>query len=797
MATPELQSPGDETTSSSSTSIIPVYPDGTAIEWNGNPAHLFGILHDTDKFYKRTGHFQPYIRQRAVVTTGGKTIVSSVKDIPFVQGLATDPVDVRNRNLTNLCPPTAKRIAEYDADAASLTAGSGSSAPTFADTPNIKASLTAIAASHPAEYPINEFMVEREGKRLYASLIRIVKDPASLRRLTTACEGDVDKLVSELVRIRDTAEPGDIAVATGERDAHVSKGIPGEITYDSFDSFWETYVHLERMKHPNSRATGSTSIQMINALILNDPSLRDIFEIKLETHAAKAAAVTHSDPATQDQLRLDFHVDLVLAILRTRRTYKQLDETVHHRALVAAADPQREGGGRPPRATRANRTANGDKRSGGGGGGGGDKPPKEEKKLVVPRDADNRVIRWVPGMSLCPCGVDGGTHLFRDCKNDGQPPTGAAGQKSLAVEQCSQCETDEANDVSLLDQPEIAASIAAWFGEQQPVESVPPGGPRHTSLVSAPLDRDDPDSYVESDLKAFPPGEQTGVYSFDQSYTEIDRPLFWSVGVGPHPGVFYGAWSDIAPYVHRHSAPPGRVTVKRFAAETDALAHARSNGFPLKSYQTIDPAPSDFVPVGALATSKPVPAATAAPQPAPAPKPPAPEPKPAPAEPPIPATLSAGGVDPAVTAKIASLERIMFGLGAVIVVLIAALVTAIALGGVTPPPASPPSLEHSPLGRIQSTLDSGDPRDGRRDLQRALAATTAGDRAHPSPPADSHGGPTAVHGPPGVRPLARNLRLPRVELARRHRPRDRPVLVDHPRRRVALLLLAGEDRRRP
>ena len=71
-------------------------------------------------------------------------------------------------HMRTVSPVCRCHVADFDADASSLAGASGTAAVTYADTPNVKASLTALAASLPSDYPINMFMVEREGKKLEA-----------------------------------------------------------------------------------------------------------------------------------------------------------------------------------------------------------------------------------------------------------------------------------------------------------------------------------------------------------------------------------------------------------------------------------------------------------------------------------------------------------------------------------------------------------------------------------------------------------------------------------------------------
>ena len=39
----------------------------------------------------------------------------------------------------------------------------------------------------------------------------------------------------------------------------------------------------------------------------------------------------------------------------------------------------------------------------------------EKDKVSIPRGPDGKPTKWVEGMALCRCGVNGGKHLFADC----------------------------------------------------------------------------------------------------------------------------------------------------------------------------------------------------------------------------------------------------------------------------------------------------------------------------------------------------------------------------------------------
>ena len=141
---------------------VPVYPDGSKIISKDNDAAIEGKLYDYGKWSARTGHFQPYFRNRAVLLSNGRLAVDHVAAVTFVNGIADDP-----RDFANPAPPTLQRIVEYNtrvareiADAAAL--GLGGTVPPAA------AMLTAVPAGDIAL--VNSMMCDKENSLLLKSL---------------------------------------------------------------------------------------------------------------------------------------------------------------------------------------------------------------------------------------------------------------------------------------------------------------------------------------------------------------------------------------------------------------------------------------------------------------------------------------------------------------------------------------------------------------------------------------------------------------------------------------------------
>ena len=69
--------------------LQPVFTDGIPIIWDGNDAHLAGILLEVKRFFIRTGQFKNLFAFRAAPVGGkGMLAVSSFSSVPFVLSLA-------------------------------------------------------------------------------------------------------------------------------------------------------------------------------------------------------------------------------------------------------------------------------------------------------------------------------------------------------------------------------------------------------------------------------------------------------------------------------------------------------------------------------------------------------------------------------------------------------------------------------------------------------------------------------------------------------------------------------------
>ena len=90
---------------------VPTDEAGQPLIWDGNPARVLGLLHESSEYFERMGQHQPAITMRAALLSNGRLAVESVSVVPFILGTLTEP----DRSLLDIAPPPTERIAEYNA----------------------------------------------------------------------------------------------------------------------------------------------------------------------------------------------------------------------------------------------------------------------------------------------------------------------------------------------------------------------------------------------------------------------------------------------------------------------------------------------------------------------------------------------------------------------------------------------------------------------------------------------------------------------------------------------------------
>jgi hypothetical protein len=158
-----MSTDGDSTLSNTIDKLVPVTSDGNPIIWtDDNDAHIEGLLHEVGKFYKRTGRFQSFFKQRATVLSNGKLAVDSLECVSFIANKIKD-----GYSFENPCPPTAERVTAYDV--ARRTTGTpvhgNKTLPTLTEIPDELKDTTVLS----------EHAVELEDSKLLTSLTHVFK----------------------------------------------------------------------------------------------------------------------------------------------------------------------------------------------------------------------------------------------------------------------------------------------------------------------------------------------------------------------------------------------------------------------------------------------------------------------------------------------------------------------------------------------------------------------------------------------------------------------------------------------
>ena len=96
--------------------LIPVTSDKSALSWDGNDATINGLLYECVQYYKRKGLFQPLIKHRTVSLSNGKLAAEDPNIVYFITSMASDP-----RHFNDPRPPTLARVKEHNDEIAAGT----------------------------------------------------------------------------------------------------------------------------------------------------------------------------------------------------------------------------------------------------------------------------------------------------------------------------------------------------------------------------------------------------------------------------------------------------------------------------------------------------------------------------------------------------------------------------------------------------------------------------------------------------------------------------------------------------
>ena len=385
----------DRITLPESNILIPVSTDKSKLEWDGNDATILGLLYETGRYYRRKGLFQTLLRDRSVALSNGRLAVEHPSAVLFITGVITE-----NRNFDDPCPPTVDRLQEHNDEV-----GMGTRAGT------VQAALDKVPDDHKSTIIVAKHSVDKEDSNLLHSLSYVFGSAEPSESLLEDADGSGLELLRLLRDRGGKATARDKALVTTKFASLVRDGVKGELTLGSFSTFVKAYKAARRNIAPASRPPDEAEVEMISVIAIKDSASRELYELK-------ASATPPTD--------LDSAAKILTDMLRGRVRYEEIDEIQSGRTdlgLSAASTKPCSGPdgdaiytalaaagiALPPAQMQALVTAlaPADPRKLGAG--------KDKDKLNIPRDKEGKPSKWVDGMALCRCGVNGGKHLFKDC----------------------------------------------------------------------------------------------------------------------------------------------------------------------------------------------------------------------------------------------------------------------------------------------------------------------------------------------------------------------------------------------
>ena len=401
--------------------FIPVSTDKARLEWDGNDATILGLLHETGRYYRRKGLFQPLLQDRAVALSNGRLAVEHPSAVLFLTNVITE-----NRSFDDPCPPTVDRLREHN-DEVSLGTRAGSA----------QTELDKVPDDHKSTIIVAKHSVEKEDSNLLHSLSYVFGSAEPSEALLEDADGSGLDLLRLLRERGKAASPRDKALVTTKFSSIVRDGVRGELTLGSFSAFIKAYKSAKRNIAQASRPQPEAEVEMINVIAMKDSASRELYELK-----------TATTPPTD----LDSASKVLTDMLRGRVRCEEIDgiaSGVTDLALSAAKPSF--GAGRDAASVSTALAAAGinpaslkpaqlealvtalappDPRLRDAG--------KGQDKRNIPRDKDGKPTKWVDGMALCRCGVNGGKHLFKDC-----PEKKERDEKAKKEKASRDSETDE------------------------------------------------------------------------------------------------------------------------------------------------------------------------------------------------------------------------------------------------------------------------------------------------------------------------------------------------------------------
>ena len=449
----------DRGTLSNNTNIlVPVSSDKTPLEWDGNDATILGLLFETGRYYRSKGLFQPLIRNRSVALSNGRLAVDDPNTVYFVTGDITE-----NRSFDDPCPPTLDRLVAHNIEVALGTRGGGT-----------KVKLTSVPPAHQHTIITAPHAVEKEDSTFLHSLSYVFGHAEPSDDLFERADGSGLELLTLLRDRGQRANARDKALVSTKFASLVRDGVKGELHLESFSKFLKAYKAARRNIAPASRPSADAEVEMISVIAIKDSATRELYELKTAT----------SPPTT-----LDAAAEVLTGMLRGRLRCEEIDQMASGdgglsliakklkppRAAAAAAASDApaallsalSAAGLDPSvfkpeqlAALVSALAPADPRRTGAG------------KVEIPRDKEGKPTKWVEGMALCRCGVNGGKHLFKDCPKAKEKREKEAKKKALAAAALA-AEKTKADSATGPTEDQIRSALAAFFSGSVPTITLP------------------------------------------------------------------------------------------------------------------------------------------------------------------------------------------------------------------------------------------------------------------------------------------------------------------------------------
>ena len=244
--------------------LYPTDIDGEPIQFDGNPAHMPGVLHEVNECIRRTGIFKLLLEDGCVLS-GSKLAIDSPDAIPFLRGVVADDPSIlagaAKFSAANPCPPTPQRRAAL-----------GASAPT---------TVTEISKADSNSFVHSPHLIVAEKLNFANWLLMVNLDGDVKADFAADANGDGIELLEVMENFAKTAEARDITLVLNNFSRVVAAGHPGPVDLSSFN-IWLKNLKKERIKvPPNKRMDDDDLAQQIVSVMEGDSETRDLFETQM------------------------------------------------------------------------------------------------------------------------------------------------------------------------------------------------------------------------------------------------------------------------------------------------------------------------------------------------------------------------------------------------------------------------------------------------------------------------------------------------------------------------------------